>query len=197
MFIEIIRAAGQFTIAGITDPNPPQPEVLGIPVLGDDERLPDIRRTGIDKAVVAIGDGRLRQKLATRLLALGFVLPPAVHPTAIISPSAVIEAGVVVMPGAMINARARIHALAIVNTGAVVEHDNVIGPAAHIAPGVSLAGNVQIGERTMIGVGSTVRDGIRIGADALVGAGSVVVADIGNGTVVVGNPARPLRTSLG
>lgn len=197
VIIEIIRAAGLLDIAGAIDPNPLHPDVLGVPVLGDDDHLPEIRRIGIDKAVVALGDGRLRQRLAEKLVALGFALPPVVHPGAIVSPSAVIEAGVVVMPGAVINARARIHELAIVNTRAVIEHDDVIGPAAHVAPGVSLAGNVQVGERTMIGVGSVVRDRIRIGVDVMVGAGSVVVADIHDGMVVAGNPARPLRGSRG
>ena len=48
------------------------------------------------------------------------------------------------------------------------------------------------GERALVGVGSAVRPGIRIGADAVVGAGSAVVADVADGAVVGGAPARAL-----
>jgi acetyltransferase-like isoleucine patch superfamily enzyme len=44
-----------------------------------------------------------------------------------------------------------------------------------------------------IGANATLLPGVVIGADALVGAGSVVVRDVPDGQVVVGNPARVVR----
>lgn len=44
-----------------------------------------------------------------------------------------------------------------------------------------------------IGANSTILPGIRIGHYALVGAGSVVVHDVPDGKVVVGNPARVIK----
>ena len=44
-----------------------------------------------------------------------------------------------------------------------------------------------------IGANSTILPGVVIGANALVGAGSVVVDDVPEGMVVVGNPARIIR----
>jgi UDP-2-acetamido-3-amino-2,3-dideoxy-glucuronate N-acetyltransferase len=43
-----------------------------------------------------------------------------------------------------------------------------------------------------IGSGAVVMGGLTIGAGALVGAGAVVTRDVERGTVVAGNPARPL-----
>lgn len=43
-----------------------------------------------------------------------------------------------------------------------------------------------------IGSGSTILGGLVIGTGAMVGAGSVVTRDVSPGTVVAGNPARPL-----
>jgi acetyltransferase-like isoleucine patch superfamily enzyme len=56
---------------------------------------------------------------------------------------------------------------------------NLRGP--HLLPGAK------------IGANATLLPGVTIGRDALVGAGSVVVKDVPDGTVVVGNPARIVR----
>jgi acetyltransferase-like isoleucine patch superfamily enzyme len=45
-----------------------------------------------------------------------------------------------------------------------------------------------------IGANSTILPGVEIGAGSLVGAGSVVVDDVPAGTVVVGSPARVIKT---
>ena len=52
--------------------------------------------------------------------------------------------------------------------------------------------NVKVGPRSLIGVGSAIRPGVTIGSDVVVGAGSAVVADIPDGSVVAGCPARRL-----
>jgi len=191
--IEALRAAGFPPPLGIIDPRSPAPAVLGVPVLGGDEMLERLRAGGPCAAVVAVGHNLARQRVGDRLAALGFALPPVLHPAAHCSPSAVVEEGAVVMARACLGPESRIGRLAIVNTGAVVEHDNRLGQAAHVAPGCALAGGVVVGERALVGIGSAVRQGIVIGADAVVGAGSAVVRDVPPGARVGGTPAMPLR----
>lgn len=50
--------------------------------------------------------------------------------------------------------------------------------------------------RATIGSGATLLCGITIGEGALVGAGSVVTKDVTAGTVVAGNPAKPLSKRI-
>ncbi|MBB5695136.1 acetyltransferase [Muricoccus pecuniae] len=192
VIIEALRAAGFPSPLGLIDPRPAGETVLGVAVLGGDEMLEGLRTSGAGAAVVALGNNALRLRVGDKLVAMGFSLPPLVHPAAQLSPSAELEEGAVVMARACLGPDARIGRLAIVNTNAVVEHDNRIGQAAHVAPGCALAGNVTVGDRALVGVGSAVRPGITIGADAVIGAGSAVVRDVPPDAVVAGAPARSL-----
>ncbi|MBV9812373.1 MAG: acetyltransferase, partial [Acetobacteraceae bacterium] len=194
VLIEALREAGA-EVAGLIAPVPKHPaprRVLGLPILGDDDVLPRLRAEGLSVAVLGIGGNRLRLAIADRLRDLDVTLPPLVHPAAYVAASAVLACGAVVLQRAAVGTQAVIGRAAIVNSGAVIEHDGRLDEAAHVAPGCALAGNVSVGARTLVGVGSAVRPGITIGADVIVGAGSAVVADIPDGAVVGGCPAKPL-----
>lgn len=191
--IEVLRA-DRWPLVGVLDPQIEARDVLGVPVLGGDERLPALRGAGIGLAFVAVGSNASRLQIGRRAEALGFELATAVHPSASISPSARLGAGVVVMPQATINAKACIGDLAIVNTGAIVEHDCVVEEAAHLAPRSVIAGGVRVGAGVLFGVGAVARPGAVIGEWATVGAGSVVLGEIAAGAIVAGVPARPLAT---
>lgn len=52
---------------------------------------------------------------------------------------------------------------------------------------------VHIKENAWIGANSIILPGVTIGKNAIVGAGSVVTKDVTDNTVVVGNPAKPVK----
>ena len=196
--IEILRLMGDFELIGLLDPKPElkDTDVLKVPVLGDDNLLPDLYRQGVLHIFLGLGstgDTQPRRNLYEHALAQGFLPVQAIHPRSIISPSAVLGEGLTVMAGAIINAEARLGHNVIVNSGAIIEHDCEIGNHVHIATGAQLASTVRIGEGAHIGAGATVRQSISIGNNAIVGAGAAVVNDVDTETVVVGVPARILK----
>lgn len=189
--LDLVRAAGSFSVIGCLDPRE-RGDILGVPIIGGDDLLPDLLRRGVRHAFVALGANGARRTVTRHVRELGFVVPAIVSPDAVVSPSASVAPGAVVMAGVTINAQAVVAEGAIVNTNASVDHDCVVGPFAHCAPGTHLAGNVVVEEGAFLGVGACVIPGTRIGAWSVVGAGAVVVEDIPPGVTAVGVPARVL-----
>ena len=196
--IEILRASSDVEVVGLLDIREALwgTAVVGVPVLGGDRLLPELRAQGIEHVFIGVGsrgDMEPRRRLYMHAQSLGLRAVSAVHPSATISRSATIGHGVTIMPEVIVNAEARLGDNVILNSGAIVEHDCVIGDHVHIATGARLAGSVAVGEGTHVGAGACVRDSCRIGRDVIVGAGTVVVKDVPNNVVVVGSPARLLR----
>lgn len=193
--LEILRFRKELDIVGLleTPRDPAKSEVLGLPILGDDNELPRLWQEGVRYAFIGVGgagDNAPRARIFQRLKDMGFQVIPAVHPDALVSPSAVLGEGIVIMAGAIINAAARIGDDVIINTGAIVEHDCVVGSHVHVAPASCMGGGVTIGERAHIGLGASLLPRVRIGERVVIGAGAVVTRDIPSDSVAMGVPAR-------
>ena len=165
----------------------------GLEIIGSDESLDAQGGYYLVNGIGGTGAraGRdLRQRVQTRLEALGFRFAGVRHPAAIVSPHAVVGEDAQLMPGAIVQAGALIGTGVIINTGVIIEHGCCIGAFTHCASGAILCGDVEVGEGAHIGAGAVIRQGVRLEAGVVVGAGAVVLdAGAGEG-VLIGVPAR-------
>lgn len=182
--IHDIAVLSDWSIHQFYDDNPNLKEFIGYPV------SPINTITTAFDHIFAIGNNRIRKLLASRYKVPYITL---IHPNSNISPSVNINEGTVIMPGVSINADSQIGQHCIINTNASVDHDCILEDYVHISPNAALAGNVTVGEGTQIGIGACVIQGIKIGKWCTIGAGTVIIKDIPDYAVVVGNPGKIIK----
>ena len=116
-----------------------------------------------------------------------------VHPSASVSRMAHLGAGVVVFQHVTITSNVKIGNQVIILPNTIVSHDSVVGDYTSIAGGVCISGCVEVGPSCYLGTNSTLISYCKVGARSLIGMGSVVLKDVPENSVMVGNPARFLR----
>jgi len=188
MLIDLIQGAGIYAIAGIIDDGlDAGSEILGVPVLGGSKKLVEIKSSGIQKAVNAVGGiGNIRSRIAVfeTLISAGFDLPPVVHPAAIIEPSAILSPGSQIFAKAYIGGDVHIGFGAIVSTGSIISHDCVLGKYSIISPGAILAGEVRIGSRVLVGMGVTINLRVEIGENTRIGNSTTILSSVPSNQII-------------
>jgi sugar O-acyltransferase (sialic acid O-acetyltransferase NeuD family) len=146
---------------------------------------------------VAIGDSKVRERIAAGCVALGAKPMTLRSSHAIVYASNQIGEGAILCANTMVTADARIGKFFHANIYSYVAHDCEIGDFVTFAPNVHCNGNVRVERHAYVGTGAIIKQGtskkpLVIGEGAVVGMGAVVTKDVAAFTTVVGNPARPL-----
>jgi len=185
--IDVIEVEGRFHIAGLIEKEQSSDEEsLGIPVIGTDQDLENLR-SKFNNAFITVGQIKtpeIRIKLFNLLKKLNYNLPIIMSTKAYISQHATIGEGTIVMHGAIVNANAIIGRNCIINNGALVEHDTVVGEHCHISTGAIINGGVSVGEGSFIGSGVITKQGIVINNHCIIGAGVVLKHDVDSNQMV-------------
>lgn len=182
MIIESVRVLGAYQIVGVIDDHMQKgTDIIGSPILGGEEVLPELYGQGIRLAVNSvggIGDYRVRWQVFERLAENGFVCPTIVHPTAHVDPTARLEAGVLILAQSYISGNAYIGMGSLINNSVVVSHDCVLGTCVNLSPGAMIAGDVIIGDFTQVGMNATVNIGVKVGSECRIANGATVKSDV-------------------
>lgn len=169
--------------------------INGRPVMSADEFYAESEERRFN---VAIGDSRVRERIASQCAAHGLFPFSIVAASSTILEATEIGEGAILSPQAVVTSNVRIGRFFHANIHSCVTHDCVIGDFVTFGPGVRCNGNVHIGNHAYIGAGALLRQGrtgkpLIIGEGATVGMGAVVLTDVDPFTTVVGNPARPME----
>ncbi|MBQ9032169.1 MAG: acetyltransferase [Parasporobacterium sp.] len=170
--------------------------IMGIPVVGNDDDLPDLITQGWTDAFVtvgSVGNTAIRRRLFRMITELGFHIPTIIDPSSSVANNTKIGTGCFLGKQTVLNSDSIIGDGVIINSGAVVEHDCQLGDFVHISPGATVCGQVSIGADTHIGAGAVVIQQINIGSDTVIGAGSIVVNHIGSNALAYGNPCKVIK----
>lgn len=197
VIIDIIKSTKKYEIIGVTDNNKIGEKLLDVPIIGNDDMLPELFKSGVKNAFVSLGalnNIEVRDKIYNKLKKIGFNIPKLIHNKAVVSPYTEIHDGTCIMAGAIVNAGAVINENCIINTSSVIEHDCIIGRNTHVSPRSCIAGGCSIGENSHIGAGCCIIQGINIGSNVVIGAGAVVLKDIKDHVTAVGIPAKIIKS---
>ena len=185
---------------------------VGWNVLGFADDKPSLRGVGFDGAEVlgssteliarfrgrtvkfhcAIGNNRVRARIAALWEQAGFGAATLVDPTAVIAGSASIGLGCYIAPSAFIGPAARIGEHVLINVGASVGHHVQIGDFGQLSPGARLSGYTVAGAGVLFGSNAVTVPGIQVGEWATVAAASLAVRPVPAGGTALGVPAKIL-----
>lgn len=116
-----------------------------------------------------------------------------IHSSVYVDKSVTIGIGNVFYPGSIIDQNVKIKDNNIINLGCVISHDSIIGSHNFFSPRVNVAGYVEIEDQVILGIGTTIIDNLQISKKVQTGGGSVVINNLNNPGLYVGNPTRFIR----
>jgi acetyltransferase-like isoleucine patch superfamily enzyme len=186
--IDILQAAGSGTAVAIADDDASRwaGEVMGVPVVGDFERLVTLFGKGtFDAAIITISTSvparaRLRQALA----ADGIPMANAIDPTARLSAGVTLGAGNVVCAFCHFGVGTVVGDNNFLSAYNSYDHHNRLGSDISTGPACTTSGLVVLGDRVRLGTGIHLEPHVELGDDVQVASGSVIVASVPAGHVV-------------
>lgn len=143
------------------------------------------------KVVVAIGDPATRKKVVESLPSQT-TYTTIVHPSAVISRWVKIGEGSIITAGTILTCNITIGKHAHLNLHSTIGHDCIIGDYFTTAPAANVSGNCHLGDCVYFGTNSSVRQGVKICDNVTIGMGAVVLKDISEAGVYIGNPLKKL-----
>lgn len=156
-----------------------------------------LQRETLDGLCFALSMGNLdiRRNLYNKIIDKKGLIPTLIHPSCTISRRASIGNGVQIMPGSIVQGDSAVGNDTVITVNTVIAHSAKVGEHCLISGQVMIGAYSTIGNMTHIGQGSTVVSGKvkKVGDNCILGAGSVLLRDMGDDSVYVGNPAHLLR----
>lgn len=117
----------------------------------------------------------------------------AIHPSAYLDPSTKIGYGTLICAHACTSFGSVIGNFVHIYTNGFIGHDSIIKDFSTITAHSVIGGRVLIDEGAHVGLNATVREDLRIGKYSIIGMGSVVIKNVEDHSIYVGNPAQFIK----
>lgn len=188
-------SAGYETVGFFDDLAAKGTSVSGIKILGTiNDVATHYEAKAFDALMIGIGYRHMAfRKKMFEAFRENIPMATIIHPSAYVDASCTVGAGVIILPGCTLDRNVTVMDNVLMNTACSVSHDSVIGAHSFLSPRVAVAGFVNIEECCVIGINTTVIDNIRIVKETQTGGGTVVIKNIENKGLYVGNPAKFIR----
>lgn len=171
-------------------------EVIGYPVLGNLDSIPELLENTeyyFIWAIHLVGRNVLTEKLFRKANIPQDRLATIIHKSAFVAENAILEPGVFVMSSCYIGSMAHIGSCTLVMANSMLTHNIKTGPLCHCSVGSIMTGYSQMGLCADLAVGSTLLAYVKVGNYAMAGAASLVTKDIPDYEIHVGVPAKFLK----
>lgn len=145
------------------------------------------------KFVIAVGEPSSRAKVIKRIKEKGYNFETLIHPTAYVGLNSKIGEGTIIQRDVFVSCDCNIGENCLLQPSANIGHNTCIEENCVISTNCAISGGVYIGRETYIAVGVSVIQGANIGNNTVIGMGSVVLRDVPDNVVALGNPARPMK----
>jgi sugar O-acyltransferase (sialic acid O-acetyltransferase NeuD family) len=184
----------KWNILGFVDDNPTinGKTINGFPVLGNVEWL--VHNNDAIGCVIAVGEPKVKKQIVEKLEKSRVKFLTAIHPSVIMSEFIEIGEGTIICAGTIMTVNIKIGKHVIINLDCTIGHDVLMDDYVSLMPSVNVSGHVHLKNGVYMGTGSSVIQDRSIGEWSTVGAGAVVVSDLPGNIVVVGVPAKPIKS---
>lgn len=184
----------KFDFIGFYDDNIEKGSMInGFKVLGSIDELLQVDYNL--EVVISIADPTIKKKIYETINCNHFIsFPTLIHPNVLIGTDEVsFGYGCIICASNIITVNISIGNFVILNLGCTVGHDTKIGDYCSFMPSVNISGGVIIENSVYVGTGAVVIQVVKIGKWATIGAGAVIIHDVPDFAVVVGNPGKIIK----
>lgn len=145
-----------------------------------------------DYVVIAIADPSVKKKIHS-FLKDKVTFYTFIHSSALVGKYIKIGEGSIICPNCIITSNVQLGCCSILNIGTQIGHDVILGNYCSFMPNVDIGGETVIGDNLYMGSNSTIINRKNIVSDVIIGAGGIVVKDIVEKGVYVGNPTIKIK----
>jgi sugar O-acyltransferase (sialic acid O-acetyltransferase NeuD family) len=147
----------------------------------------------LHKVVIAVADSGIREKIVKELPE-GMEFYKLIHPKVNTNkPNLTIGEGAIICEGSILTCDIEIGKHCILNLSTTIGHDCVIGDYFTTTPAVNISGRCIIGDRVYFGTNAATRGVNKICSDVVIGMGGIVLKDIEEKGIYVGNPVKKIK----